>query len=102
MRESFAPALGGVWIDRQPGDLPPCLFNQRAFVECGCSVYLGVRTDTSPPETVTLGVPCGPFHRARMERFNDLMRWSLADGGTDRPLVDVVEDLLVESAREAA
>lgn len=77
---------------------PTVLVNQRAHIECGCSVWIGLRIDNH--ETVTVGRPCCPEHTWMLQRFNDLMLWSLTDGGTDRPLIDVVDELLVEAARE--
>lgn len=77
---------------------PSLLVNQRARLECGCSVWIGLRIDKH--ESVTLAVPCRDGHRWLMGRFNDLFRWSLEDGGTDRPLIDVVDELLTEAASE--
>lgn len=91
LRERYDPPL------LSPRD-PPGLINERVYdPECGCSVYLGVRIDTSPPEVISVATPCAPRHRERMVRFIDLMKWSLADGGSERPLADVVEEILTQS-----
>lgn len=75
------------------------MVNQRAYLECGCSVWVGVRLDTQEP--VTFATPCTSAHLPVMKRYNDLFRWSVADGGTDRPLLEVIDELLAESSRES-
>jgi len=79
---------------------PAVVVTQRVAAECGCAVFLGRRFDNF--EVATIAVPCSGEHQPLAVRFNDLMKWSLADGGTDRPLAEVVEELLSEAATEVA
>lgn len=73
---------------------------ERAILDCGCTVLVGVRTDRDPPEASTVAIECSDEHRPIAVRFNDLMRWSILNGGEDRPLIDVVDEILQEASRE--
>ena len=72
---------------------------ERASIECGCHVWVGMRFDNQ--EVATMAVPCSREHRALMEHFNVLMAESLAEPRDD-DLVVVCEELLLAAAREIA
>jgi hypothetical protein len=79
---------------------PAIVVTQRVSTECGCSVFIGKRFDNF--EVSTIASACSPEHDTLVRRFNDLLLWSLADGGNDRLLADVVDELLVEAHAEVA
>jgi hypothetical protein len=65
---------------------------QMAMRECGCRVYVGRRVDNGEAATVTRG--CGPGHRELMREFRVAMINSLRNP-TKRPLIDVVDEILM-------
>ena len=69
---------------------------ERALIECGCHVWVGMRMDNR--EVATLTVPCSPGHSELMHHFNMLLAESTIEP-TDDPLVVVCERLLEESVR---
>ena len=77
---------------------PLVLAMSRSVLDCGCCVWEGVRLDTE--ETCTMAEPCCPEHLPLVRRFNDLMAWSVADGGTERDLLDVVDEILADAGAE--
>lgn len=58
---------------------------------CGCCVRIGLRTDTR--EVASVVKPCGPDHEQLMTEFLLRMKESLVEP-ENRPLVDVVEEML--------
>lgn len=58
---------------------------------CGCCVKVGRRRDTQDPVG---GMEACEEHAGLGERFQDLVRWSLQDGGSDENLLDVMQALL--------
>lgn len=58
---------------------------------CGCRVYVGIRADNK--EAATCAAACNPAHKQLMERFNLAFSDSLVNP-TDRPLIDVVDEIL--------
>lgn len=73
---------------------PTLLCRWKAEAACGCTLWVGIRLDNQ--EAATAAVPCRPGHRRLMERFNLLMGDSLVNP-TDRPLIDVVAELLAQA-----
>ena len=90
----------GTWrLLRLPGG-PDVVTNSRALLDCGCSVWVGARLDDG--DTCTVAEPCSDEHQRLVRRFNDLLGWSVADGGTDRDLLDVIDEILAEAGQEVA
>lgn len=76
------------------------LARERAALDCGCLVWVGLRSDNFEPATVS--VVCERAdHTALLLRFRRLFLASLVDP-TDRPLVDVTDELLHQAAAEHA
>lgn len=75
-----------------PGKGEPMVVGKE-FVEvpCGCRVCIGLRMDTR--EIATVATPCGEDHSQLMTEFQLRMKESLVEP-EDRPLVDVVEEML--------
>lgn len=71
---------------------------ERAFIECGCQVWVGMRMDKM--ETATMFVTCSPAHEDLAHHFNMLLAESTVEP-TDDPLVEVCERFLEEAARYA-
>lgn len=69
----------------------PIIVGPKAYLECGCSVVVGLRTDTK--EAATAATSCSPEHRDLMARFNLALGDSLVNP-TERPLLDVVDEIL--------
>lgn len=68
---------------------------ERAFIECGCEVWVGKRLDNM--EVATTAGPCSPEHMPLVLRFNELMLESL-ESPSSADLVDVCELLLEKAA----
>lgn len=77
---------------------PPFGIKERAYLECGCQVFVGKRLDKM--ETATMAASCSPAHDQLVTHFNMLLAESTV-APTDEPLVDVCERLLDEAARYA-
>lgn len=75
-----------------PTDGEPMVVGKE-FVEvpCGCRVCIGLRMDTR--EVATVATPCCKDHNQMMTEFQLRMQESLVEP-EDRPLVDVIEDML--------
>jgi hypothetical protein len=73
---------------------PMLMANQKAYLACDCTVWVGIRADNH--ETASLAWPCCPDHAPLMKRFNELLLDSLKNP-QPVPLVDVCE-LLLEKA----
>lgn len=69
---------------------------ERAFIECGCSIWVGMRLDKQ--EIATMAVSCSPTHQDLIEHFNMLLSESTVEP-TDEELVAVCERLLEETVR---
>lgn len=80
--------------------MPPLIVNARAMRDCGCSVFIGVRTDRMPPEPATLAAPCTDEHMPLIEHFDLLFKESLVEP-QPRKLVDVVVELLEQAEKYA-
>lgn len=78
-----------------PAPPAPVTARDRARLECGCMVLVGVRTDTRPPEPATGSMACSSEHQGLMDEFNRRLRQSLADP-QPRLMIDVVDELLTE------
>ena len=80
---------------------PPLLVaRERSLLPCGCCAVVGIRMDTH--EVAVGSCPCGPGHKRMLERFVFALGDSLVNP-TDRPLIDVVDELLtVEGERVTA
>lgn len=72
---------------------PPFSARERAVVDCGCCVYVGLRMDTDPAELAANAVLCCPPHRPMLQRFAVDLTATLANG-TDRLLIGVVDEVL--------
>jgi hypothetical protein len=68
---------------------------ERAYLDCGCSCWVGLRFDSLEP--VSLAEACGTDHDALIQHFNLLLRESLVEPQV-RELVDVADDLLAQTA----
>jgi hypothetical protein len=80
------------------GDFPMVIGKDFVEVPCGCKCMNGLRADTN--EAATVVIPCDPDeHLLMVEEFNARMRDSLLDP-TDRPLIDVIEDMMVKLYEE--
>lgn len=78
---------------------PPLLVaRERSVLACGCFVAVGLRMDT---EEAAVGCcPCErPGHWRLLKQFYLALTDSLVNP-TSRPLVDVVDELLVATARD--
>lgn len=87
-------------IVRSPFILPgnPWIIGKlRAEAPCGCTVWMGVRGDNKDKEVATSADPCRDEHKGLMEAFNTRMAASLRNP-TDRPLIEVIDDMLGEIA----
>lgn len=76
---------------------PVVMTDQRAMLECGCSGYVGFRTDKM--EVVTVLRACSRRH----ERIVQVAQEALAEWfkhPTPRPLVEIVDELLVEAGKQ--
>lgn len=82
-----------------PGPNPTILFTRRAVLPCGCFVVAGKREDNY--EAATGAVPCSERHQPMISRFQRALTRSL-ERPEDRPLVEVVDELLEEAAANAA
>lgn len=69
------------------------LSKERAFLECGCSAYIGLRIDRFPPEEALVTKACSDEHLPMMADFIERYVKSLEDP-QDRPAVEVAEELL--------
>lgn len=76
---------------------PPVVARERSVLPCGCTVTVGVRMDREPPEVAAAASPCSSRHRLLMERFNLAFTDTLVNP-TDRPLIDVVDEVLAAVA----
>lgn len=79
---------------------PTLLCRWKVEMPCKCAVWIGIRLDNQEPATA--GIPCWGLHHERMQRFNHhghMQRFNeemaaTLEHPTDRPLVDVVEEVL--------
>jgi hypothetical protein len=76
---------------------PPITDRERVSLDCGCTVIVGLRTDTTPPEPAVACLRCGPDHLELMERFHLALTDSLVNPSA-RPLIDIVDELLEGAA----
>lgn len=81
-------------VIQSPG-YPTLLCRWRAFLDCGCCVWVGIRADNQ--EAATGALHCSEDHRGLIERFQESMNASLL-APTDRPLIDVVAQMLGAAA----
>jgi hypothetical protein len=70
---------------------------ERAYLECGCAVWVGRRWDNL--EIATSAGSCSPEHDDLINRFNVLLFDSLASP-SDVEVVQVCEMLLEQAERE--
>jgi hypothetical protein len=70
---------------------PTLLARWRVALPCGCEVWIGIRADNQEAATGTIA--CGGAHWPLVDRFNQSLHASCLVP-TDRPLVDVVAQLL--------
>jgi hypothetical protein len=75
---------------------PAMGIKERAYLECGCQVFVGVRMDKQ--EVSTMADPCSAEHESIARHFNMLLAESTVEP-TDEELVVVCERLLEQSAR---
>lgn len=75
---------------------PVIIVKERAYLDCGCQVFVGLRTDNQ--ETATMAASCCPEHDQLVNHFNMLLQESTVDP-LDEPLVDVCERLLEQAER---
>lgn len=68
---------------------------ERAWIECGCEVFVGARLDNM--EAATMANSCSRAHDQVARHFTMLLAESTVDP-TDDPLIDVCERLLEEAA----
>jgi hypothetical protein len=68
--------------------------NERAYLECGCQVFVGRRLDNY--EVATMAASCSPTHDQLVNHFQMLLAESTVDP-SDEPLVDVCERLLEQA-----
>lgn len=71
---------------------------ERAYLECGCQVFVGMRMDNQ--ELATMAASCSPTHDQLVNHFHMLLLESTVEP-TDDPLVDVCERLLEQAERHA-
>lgn len=85
------------WAIPRTGGTPPMLSKERAYLECGCSIYIGLAIDggPSPPEPTVITAPCSEEHVKKMADFNDAFIGSLEASPQARPAVEVADELLV-------
>jgi len=76
--------------------VPAIGVKERAYLECGCQVFVGVLMDKQ--EAATMADPCSAAHRPIARHFNMLLAESTVEP-TDEELVVVCERLLEQSAR---
>lgn len=69
---------------------------ERAYLECGCQVFVGLRLDNQ--EVATMAASCSPTHDQLVSHFQMLLHESTVDP-TDEPLVDVCERLLEQAEK---
>lgn len=74
---------------------PAILSNERAVLDCGCMAIVGYRLDNG--ESAMAAIACSPEHHELIERYYRLLVTSL-DAPTDRPLVEVCDELLAAAA----
>jgi hypothetical protein len=89
--EQFPPRF----LPRQ-GDNPPMVVNERAYLKCGCTVAVGIRTDSH--EAAAGAMPCSPDHFPLMNMFLLLLKESLINP-QPVPLVGVCDELLKTAER---
>lgn len=92
--ERFTPRP--LWLE----GMPPLMVDERVSLDCDCTVFIGMRCDRFPVEPTTLASPCASEHLHIVEHFSLLLRESLV-APQNRPLVDVVEDLLGQAEKYA-
>jgi hypothetical protein len=89
---------GGPWIFLPQAAVPTGMVsNERAELNCGCKVWIGLRLDNH--EVATDFEACSDDHQPLAERFNLALTDSLVNPSR-RPLVDVVDELLVSSVTD--
>lgn len=81
------------WTIPESGGSPPMLSKERAYLECGCSAYVGKRMDRSPPEDALVTKACSEEHLPMMQGFIERYVASLEEP-QDRPAVEVADELL--------
>lgn len=75
---------------------PAMALSQRVTVECGCTVWIGMRLDRMEP--AVLAMPCDFEHKTVAIRFNTLLGWAFEANGMPDDLAETVEELLETSA----
>jgi hypothetical protein len=80
---------------------PPLLSKERAYLECGCSAYVGIRTDRSPPEDALVTRACSVEHHPMMTDFIHRYVESL-ESPQDRPAVEVADEILAIAHEQAS
>lgn len=84
--------IAKILVPGGPG--PRILTKERAVLDCGCNVVVGLRMDNH--EVASSSCACEAKHDALVSDFNERLRASLADPQA-RPLVDVCAELLDEA-----
>lgn len=76
------------WVNAGP---PPVVANERAYRECGCSAYVGMRLDNHEP---FIGfTPCSEEHEPQMRLFYDAYLESLGSPEA-RPAAEVADEIM--------
>lgn len=92
MIQRFAPRVLDV-----PGQ-PRFMANERVYLDCGCSVFVGVRLDTT--EGAVACAACSANHAPLIEEFHRAFVETLPSDST-RPAAEVADELLTAVAWEA-
>lgn len=93
--EKFLPRI----LQGGSKDDPVVLTDTRAVLECGCAGWVGFRTDKA--ELVAVLRPCTPKHDRRMQIVQSALIDSLGTAPSDRPLIEIVDELLSASTAVA-
>lgn len=86
-------AFSGLLTPKTPLDGPPLHTLGRAFVDCGCSVYIGHLADSGQPAGVA--VPCCDEHMGLIWFYSELMAAREPD---DRPMVAIADEVLTQAS----
>jgi hypothetical protein len=78
------------WVFPGP---PHIMAKERAILECGCFVAVGLQTATKEPALI--GTACGDDHKPKMREF--LRRYDeTLENPSSRPAVEVADEVLGE------
>lgn len=86
----FTPDTKIVSVPSRP-ELCALLARWKVELPCECQIWIGIRSDNAEPTTA--GLYCVEAHDAIIKSYKAKLKASL-ESPTDRPLVDVVEELL--------